>query len=54
MITDLFVREKDGLEVVRSLTKHGPDIKIIDGSADGRKDVLEVLEDFGVCKTFGE
>ena len=28
MITDLFMPEKDGVEVVRSLTEHDPDVKI--------------------------
>ena len=55
VITDLFMPEKDGVEVVRSLTKHDPNVKILamsggDSSA-GRKDVLE---DFGVKRTFGK
>jgi two-component system chemotaxis response regulator CheY len=58
VITDLFMPEKDGVEVVRSLTKHDPDVKIFamsgGDSAGGRKDVLEVLEDFGVKRTFGK
>ena len=58
VITDLFMPEKDGVEVVRSLIKHDPNVKILamsggDSSA-GRKDVLEVLEDFGVKRTFGK
>ena len=58
VITDLFMPEKDGVEVVRTLVKHDPDVKIIamsgGDSAGGRKDVLEVLEDFGVRKTFSK
>ncbi len=58
VITDLFMPEKDGVEVVRTLIKHDPDVKIFamsgGDSAGGRKDVLEVLEDFGVKKTFGK
>ena len=55
VITDLFMPEEDGVEVVRSLTKHDPNVKILamsggDSSA-GRKDVLE---DFGVKRTFGK
>jgi len=56
VITDLFMPEKDGVEVVRTLIKHDPDVKIFamsgGDSAGGRKDVLEVLEDFGVKKIF--
>lgn len=58
VITDLFMPEMDGVEVVRSLIKLDPDVKIIAMSggdtAGGRKDVLEVLEDFGVKKTFSK
>jgi two-component system chemotaxis response regulator CheY len=58
VITDLFMPEKDGVEVVRSLIKHDPNVKILamsgGDSAGGRKDVLEVLEDFGVKRTFGK
>jgi two-component system, chemotaxis family, chemotaxis protein CheY len=58
VITDLFMPEKDGVEVARSLIKHDPEVKIIamsgGDSAGGRKDVLEVLEDFGVKRTFGK
>lgn len=56
VITDLFMPEKDGVEVVRTLIKHNPDVKIfaISGgdSVGGRKDVLQVIEDFGAKKTF--
>lgn len=58
VITDLFVPERDGVEVVRNLMKHDPNMKILatsDGdSSGGRKDVLEVLEDFGVKRIFGK
>lgn len=58
VITDLFMPEKDGVEVVRILTKHDPNVRILamsgGDSAGGRKDVLEVLEDFGVQRTFGK
>lgn len=58
VITDLFMPEKDGVEVVRSLIKHDPEVKIIamsgGDSVAGRKDVLEVLGDFGVRKTFSK
>ena len=58
VITDLFMPEKDGVEVARALIKHDPDVKIIamsgGDSAGGRKDILEVLEDFGVRKTCGK
>ncbi|MBS11825.1 MAG: hypothetical protein CME19_09515 [Gemmatimonadetes bacterium] len=58
VITDLFMPEKDGVEVARSLIKHDPEVKIIamsgGDSVGGRKDVLEVLEDFGVRRTFGK
>ena len=58
VITDLFMPEKDGVEVARGLVKHNPDVKIIamsgGDSVGGRKDVLEVLEDFGVRKTFAK
>lgn len=58
VITDLFMPEKDGVEVARALIKHDPKVKIIamsgGDSAGGRKDVLEVIEDFGVRKTFGK
>lgn len=58
VITDLFMPEKDGVEVVRNLTKDDPEVKIFamsgGDSAGGRKDVLEVLEDFGVKRIFGK
>ena len=50
--------EMDGVEVARALIKHDPDVKIfaISGgdTVGGRKDVLEVLEDFGVKQTFAK
>lgn len=58
VITDLFMPEMDGVEVARALIKHDPDVKIfaISGgdTVGGRKDVLEVLEDFGVKQTFAK
>ena len=50
IITDIFMPEKEGIEVIRELKKDFPTLKIIATSGGGRKGNFNYLE---MAKTFG-
>ena len=55
VITDLFMPEKDGVEVILALQREFPGTKIIvisGGSVRGRTNLLSVVQDFGVQYAF--
>ena len=55
VITDLFMPEKDGVEVILELQREFPGTKIIvisGGSVRGRLDLLSVVQDLGVRYAF--
>ncbi len=57
IITDIVMPEKEGLETIRELKNHNPDIKIIAISGGGRVDAKEYLESarlFGASKVFSK
>ncbi len=55
VITDIFMPEKDGLEVIQELTQGFPDVRIIaisGGGQTGKLDLLPHAEAFGALRTF--
>lgn len=57
IITDIVMPEKEGLETIRELKSHNPDIKIIAISGGGRVDSKEYLESarlFGAKQVFSK
>ena len=55
VITDLFMPEKDGIEALLELQAEFPEVKVIavsGGSRMGRTDLLSVVGDLGVQRTF--
>lgn len=55
VITDIFMPEKDGLEVIQELTRDFPEVKIIaisGGGQTGKVDLLPHAEAFGALRTF--
>jgi len=58
IITDIFMPEKDGLEVIREFRKEFPDIKIFAYSAAvdslGESYYLKEAKEFGAVETFGK
>ncbi len=55
VITDLYMPEADGIEVLRAIRKESQDVKIVAISGGttggGRTDILQVMQDLGVDKT---
>ncbi len=54
VITDIFMPQKDGLEVIRELQGDFPDVKIIAisaGDAKGRFDYLSYAGEFGALRS---
>ncbi len=63
IITDIFMPEKNGLEIITEIKKNNPKIKIIaisgwgikyDGNDNNIPDYLKIAEKFGVDKTFAK
>lgn len=57
IITDIVMPEKEGLETIRELKSHNPDVKIIAISGGGRVDSKEYLESarlFGAKQIFSK
>lgn len=57
IITDIVMPEKEGLETIRELKSHNPNVKIIAISGGGRVDSKEYLESarlFGATKVFSK
>ena len=55
VITDLYMPEADGIEVVREIRKESKEVKIVAISGGttggGRTDILQVMQDLGVDRT---
>ena len=55
VITDLYMPEADGIEVLREIRKESQEVKIVAISGGttggGRTDILQVMQDLGVDKT---
>jgi CheY-like chemotaxis protein len=57
VITDLFMPEKEGIETMREVHKHFPQVKIIAISGGGRMgklDLLPMSESFGAQRTLAK
>ncbi len=54
IITDIFMPEKDGLELIREVMAHNPQIKVIAVSGGGKTRAplyLEMAKKLGACRT---
>ena len=55
VITDLYMPEADGIEVLREIRKESKEVKIVAISGGtrggGRTDILQVMQDLGVDRT---
>jgi len=57
IITDIFMPEKEGLEIIKELKKDSPTLKVIAISGGGRKRdfrFLEMAETFGADRSFSK
>ena len=55
VVTDIFMPEKDGIEIIRNLRRHHPQVKVIAISGGGEvspQSYLTIAEKLGAARTF--